>query len=87
MYQKKEYATLRTVSNLTSGFGWIIVGIFFLAGLVIGWKAGGLIEGIFSGAIAGIAVGIPLIVMGQMVAVFLDQKDLLELILEALKKK
>jgi len=87
MYQKKEYATLKTVSNLTAGFGWVIVGIFFLIGLIVGWKSGGFFTGIFSGVLFGIVLGIPFIVWGQLVSVFVDQKELLEEILEAVKKE
>jgi hypothetical protein len=86
MYQKKEYATLKTVSNLTAGFGWLIVGIFFLIGLIVGWKSGGFVAGIFSGVLFGIVLGIPFIVWGQLVSVFIDQKELLEEILEAVKR-
>ena len=87
MYQKKEYTTLRTVSNITSGFGWVIVGILFLIGLIVGWNSGGFFAGIFLGIIFGIILGIPFIVSGQMVSVFIDQKELLEEILDAVKKK
>jgi hypothetical protein len=86
MYQKKEYNTLRLVANFTSGFGWIIVGILALIGLIAGWKSGGFLIGVFGGAIFGIVFGIPFIVAGQMVSVFMDQKDLLEEILNALRK-
>ena len=87
MYQKKEYNTLRLVANFTSGFGWIIVGILALIGLIVGWKSGGFLVGVFGGAIFGIVFGIPFIVAGQMVSVFMDQKDLLEEISDSLKKK
>lgn len=87
MYQKKEYATLKTVSNLTAGFGWVIVGILFLIGLIVGWNSGGFFAGIFSGILFGVILGIPFIVAGQMVSVFIDQKELLEEILEAVKKE
>ena len=40
MYQKKDYNTLRLVANFTSGFGWIIVGILAVIGLIVGWKSG-----------------------------------------------
>ena len=36
MYQKKEYSTLRLVANFTSGFGWVIVGILAIIGLIVG---------------------------------------------------
>jgi hypothetical protein len=39
MYQKKEYNTLRLFANFTSGFGWIIVGVLALIGLIVGWKS------------------------------------------------
>ncbi|MBI5043307.1 MAG: hypothetical protein HZC10_05670 [Nitrospirae bacterium] len=87
MYQKKEYNTLRLVANFTSGFGWIIVGILALIGLIVGWKSAGFLVGVFGGAVFGIVVGVPFIVAGQMVSVFLDQKDLLEEISDSLKKK
>jgi len=86
MYQKKEYATLRTVSNITSGFGWLIVGIFVLIGLLVGWKSGGFFAGLLFGIFSGIAGGIPFVVCGQLVSVFLDQKELLEEIHSSLKK-
>ena len=86
MYEKKEYATLKTVSHLTAGFGWLIVSIFFLIGLIVGWNSGGFFAGIFSGLIVGIVLAIPFIVWGQLVSVFVDQKELLEEILEAVKK-
>lgn len=91
MYQKKEYNTLRLVANFTSGFGWIIVGILALIGLIVGWKIGrnpvdSLLVGVLGGAIFGIVVGVPFIVAGQLVSVFMDQKDLLEEILNAIKK-
>ena len=87
MYQKKDYNTLRLVANFTSGFGWIIVGILAVIGLIVGWKSGGFLVGVFGGAVFGIVVGIPFIVAGQMVSVFMDQKDLLEEISDSLKKK
>jgi len=87
MYERKEYATLKTVSNLTAGFGWLIVGIFFLIGLIVGWKSGGFFTGIFSGILFGIVLGIPFIVWGQMISVFVDQKELLEEILGMMKQK
>lgn len=86
MYQKKEYHTLRLVANFTSGFGWVIVGVLSFIGLIVGWKAGGFLYGVLSGIIFGVLLGIPFIVAGQMVSVFLDQKDLLEEILSTLKK-
>ncbi len=42
--------------------------------------------GVFGGAVFGIVFGVPFIVAGQMVSVFMDQKDLLEEILSALRK-
>ena len=86
MYTKKEYTTLRLVANFTSGFGWIIVGVLALIGLIVGWKSGGFLVGVFGGAVFGIVVGVPFIVAGQMVSVFMDQKDLLEEILNETKK-
>ena len=64
----------------------MIVGILALIGLIVGWKSGGFLIGVFGGAIFGIVVGVPFIVAGQMVSVFMDQKDLLEEILSALRK-
>ena len=87
MYQKKEYNTLRLVANFTSGFGWIIVGILAIIGLIVGWKSGGFLVGIIGGVFSGVLFGIPFIVMGQMVSVFMDQKDLLEEISDSLKRK
>lgn len=89
MYQKKEYKTLRTISNFISGLGWGIVGIFFFVGLMAGMAAGmgGFIGGIIIGLILGASLGIPLIILGQSASVFLDQKELLELIHESLSKK
>ena len=78
MYQSKEYKTLRTVANITSGFGWLIVGVLAFIGLVTGWQAGGFISGVLGGIIFGVFLGIPFVVAGQMVSVFLDQKELLE---------
>lgn len=52
----------------------------------MGWKAGGFITGVMGGIVLGVLLGIPFIVMGQMVSVFLDQKELLEEILGALKR-
>ncbi|MEK6679426.1 MAG: hypothetical protein AABY39_08420 [Nitrospirota bacterium] len=75
------------MANFTSGFGWIIVGILALIGLIVGWKSGGFLIGFFGGAIFGVVVGVPFIVAGQMVSVFMDQKDLLEEISDSLKKK
>ena len=50
------------------------------------WLAGmGFIAGVAGGIILGLA-GIPFIVMGQLVLVFLNQKELLEEILGAIKK-
>jgi len=87
MYQSKQYNTLRTVAEFTSGFGWIIVGGLFFLGLIIGANvsAGGILAGILLGLLFGIILGIPLVVGGQMVSVFLDQKELLEEILKATK--
>ncbi len=73
------------MANFTSGFGWVIVGLFVLVGLIVGWKAGGFIAGVAGRIILGLA-GIPFIVMGQLVSVFLDQKELLEEILNETKK-
>jgi len=86
MYQKKEYHTLRTVASFTSGFGWVIVGVLALIGLIVGWKAGGFLSGVLSGVIFGVLLGIPFIVSGQMISVFLDQKELLEDIRDSLNK-
>ncbi|MBI5180386.1 MAG: hypothetical protein HZA05_03165, partial [Nitrospirae bacterium] len=52
----------------------------------VGWKSGGFLVGVLGGAAFGIAVGVPFIVAGQMVSVFMDQKDLLKEIMNALKK-
>jgi hypothetical protein len=82
MYQKKEYRTLRAVANVTAGFGWLIVAGFFLVGFFFGVTAGGFFSGIFLGIVLGAAFGLGFIVYGQLVSVFLDQKDLLEEILE-----
>jgi hypothetical protein len=86
MYQKKEYKTLRWVADITSGFGQVIVGLFGLMGLIIGWKAGGIIVGIIGGVFFGVIFGLPFIVLGQLVSVFLDQKELQEGILSAVSK-
>ncbi|HDO25049.1 MAG TPA: hypothetical protein ENG95_00205 [Nitrospirae bacterium] len=86
MYQKKEYRTLRTVANFTSGFGWVIVSVLALIGLIVGWKAGGFLSGVLSGVVFGVLLGIPFIVAGQITSVFLDQKELLEEIRDSLKK-
>ncbi len=75
------------MANITSAFGWVIVGLFVLIGLIVGWKSGGFLVGVFGGAVFGIVVGIPFIVAGQMVSVFMDQKDLLEEILGAIKRE
>jgi hypothetical protein len=87
MYRSKEYNTLRTVAEFTSGFGWVIVGGLFFIGLVVGANisAGGIFVGILFGLLFGIMFGIPLVVGGQTVSVFLDQKELLEEILKATK--
>lgn len=89
MYQKKEYRTLRTISNFISGLGWGIVGIFFFIGLAAGMAAGmgGFFGGILLGLILGACFGIPMIIMGQSASIFLDQKELLELIFEKLPEK
>ena len=95
MSQKKEYHTLRSVANFTSGFGWVIVGVVALIGLILGWKIGDsamypyfyrLMLGILTGGVVGVLLGIPFVVSGQMVSVFLDQKELLEEIRDSLKK-
>lgn len=78
MYQSKEYKTLRMVANITSGFGWVIVALLAVFGLIIGWQAGGFFSGVIMGIMSGVFIGIPFIVAGQMVSVFLDQKELLE---------
>lgn len=86
MYQSKDYKTLRTVANITSGFGWVIVGILAFIGLIVGWQANGFFAGVLGGILFGVFVGIPFIVSGQMVSVFLDQKELLEDIREGVSK-
>ena len=85
MYQKKEYNTLRMVAKVTSGLGWVIVGLLALIGFATGWAKHDFVTGVLVGIIFAVA-GIPLVVMGQMVSVFLDQKELLEEILGALKR-
>lgn len=77
MYQKKEYRTLRTFAQLTAGLGWVVVAVLFIVGFIAGLKAEGLLAGLVAGAIATSA-GLGLIVYGQLVSVFLDQKELLE---------
>jgi len=86
MYKEKEYNTLRMVSKITSGFGWIIAGIFALFGLITGWSAGGFLAGIIGGIVCGVLLGVPFVIGGQMISVFLDQKELLADILETMKK-
>ena len=86
MYTKKEYATLRAVSNVISGLGWGIVIIFFLIGLFAGISLKSFFAGIMFGLVFGIC-GIPLIIVGQNSNIFLDQKELLELIYETLSKQ
>ena len=76
-----------SVSNVAAGFGWLIVGVFFLTGLIYGWKLGGFSTGIFFGIIFGVLLGIPFIVWGQLTSVFVDQKELLEEILDTVKKE
>ncbi len=66
------------MANITSAFGWVIVGLFVLIGLIVGWKSGGFLVGVFGGAVFGIVVGIPFIVAGQMASVFMDQKGFAE---------
>ena len=85
MYKKKEYKTLRLVSNVTSGFGWVIVALLFILGWVVGSQSVGGLAGFFSGLVFGITAGIPIIVSGQLISVFMDQKELLEEILVAVK--
>jgi len=86
MYRKKEYRTLRMVANFTSGFGWVIVGVLVLFGFVLGLETKGFLAGLLMGIIMGVVIGIPFVVAGQTTSVFLDQKELLEEILDAVRK-
>ncbi len=85
MYQKKNYNTLRTLSNMISGFGWVIIIILFIAGWIGGGQQVGVVGGFFAGLLTGLIIGIPLIALGQLISVFLDQKEIQEEILAAVK--
>jgi len=63
-----------------------VVGIFGLSGLIAGLQVHGIVSGII-GILFGAMFGIPIIILGQLSAVFLDQKELLEDILSVIKKK
>ncbi len=86
MVEMNGYSMLRTVADVTGKYGRVIVGFVFALGLVCGLRAGGLVPGLFWGFVFGIFVGVPLVVLGQWVAISLDQKELLEKILLALKE-
>ncbi|MFZ3091452.1 MAG: hypothetical protein WA240_12625 [Nitrospirota bacterium] len=71
------------MANFTSGFGWVIVGLFVLIGLIAGWKAGGFIAGVAGGnferdkkslkiliAISHLYVDFPLILILYMTTIF-----------------
>lgn len=86
MHEVKEYKTLRTFANIASGFGWVIVGVLAFIGLIAGWQAAGFFMGLISGIMFGIFTGIPFILGGQMISVFLDQKELLADIRDCVSK-
>ena len=87
MYQKKDYKTLRTLSNMISGFGWVIIIILFIAGWIGGGQQVGVIGGFFAGLLSGLIIGIPLVALGQLISVFLDQKEVQEEILATINSK
>ena len=88
MYQKKEYKTLRFIGQITSCFGWLFVVGAIIGGFTLGDmpKGPGVIVGALIGFLSGVLMGLPFIVMGQSASVFLDQKELLEDILEITKE-
>ena len=86
MHEKKEYKTLRWFANATESFGWLLVILSVLIGIVGGYNTGGVIGGIFFGIIAGFFLGLPIILAGQIVSVFLDMRELLADISENIKK-
>ena len=49
-----------------------------LVGLIIGWFAGGFFIGLLAGIGVGLFIGVPYIIFGELVACFLEKRDLLE---------
>lgn len=83
MYERKEYKTLRVIATFTSAFGWGIVGLFAFFGLIMGIAVlGG--GGIILGPLFGALIGLPYVATGQLIGVFMDQKEVLEQILNFL---
>jgi hypothetical protein len=85
-YERKEYKTLRVIATFTSAFGWGIVIFFAFVGLIMGVAALGGI-GIILGPLLGVFAGIPYVAIGQLIGVFMDQKEVLEEILNSLRAK
>lgn len=78
MYERRDYKALRTFATLTAGFGWAVVAFMFVAGFLLGREAQGSLSGLVLGVVGAATFGLGFIVWGQMVSVFLDQKEILE---------
>lgn len=85
IYQKNKYKMLRSASNFLVQLGWIVLIFLFVVGIIAGFQASGNPMVILMGGFLGLVIGIPIIVLGQIISVFLDQKELLEEIRDTLK--
>ena len=82
MEKTPAYNTLRYFARFTSSFGWLIVGLWAAIGFVAGWQWSGVLMGVLGGVTLGAALGLPFVLSGQLISVFINQKDLLEAIYE-----
>lgn len=60
----------------------MVVAILFLIGLIGSMETDGLLTGLLAGLLLGFVFGIGFVVYGQLVSVFLGQKEVLEELLE-----
>ncbi len=77
MNDPKQYRVLMFFANLISGYGWLIVIVWFLLGVGLGWSFFGPMVSILLGVVLGLFVGVPIIAGGQLLSVWLDQRNYL----------
>ena len=84
MNDSKQYRVLSIFANLVSGYGWLIVLFWFVIGTGISWTLMSGMMALLIGLLTGIVIGIPIIAFGQLLAVWLDQRNYLRDIAQSL---
>ena len=83
---KSEFHILHIFIWLTRELEWVMLIVFALLGLSIGWRwLGGFFVGLLFDVAFVLVVGVPAIILGQLASVMLDNRQLLREIRDAVR--